>query len=239
MTEFFFSIVVPAHNEGNYIGTTLEHLKRLEYPSEKFEVIVVENGSTDRTLEIAKKFEGSTVRVLQSGKGVSKAKNVGIDHLSPQGDWVIFLDADTLLEPAFLRELTAYLSDRPLAVVGTVSLRPLPDTAYARMWFLAHNVGHMLSKTSFAIKLVRRSLFSPDQTGGSLRFDEHLVTGEDISMIRQAQAHGKFFFMWTKNVSTSTRRFDILGWWYIMFYWTFVAILPQQWQRRFSYDEVR
>lgn len=231
--RLFFSIIIPAHNEERYIEQTLEHLGRLDYPKDTFEVIIVENGSSDRTLELAKKFEGGNVQVVQSGKGVSRAKNAGIERLSPQSDWVIFLDADTIFEQDFLNELDGFLPSKPGCTVGTVSLSPLPDTAYARAWFFVHNVGHCLSKTSFAIELVRRNLFP------QLRFDEHLVTGEDINMIRQAQAHGTFFFMRTKQVFTSTRRFEKLGWWYILFYWTFVALLPLSLQRRFRYDEVR
>jgi len=45
----FFSIVIPAYNEEKYIGTTLTALKQLEYPPDRFEVIVVDNGSTDGT----------------------------------------------------------------------------------------------------------------------------------------------------------------------------------------------
>jgi glycosyltransferase involved in cell wall biosynthesis len=228
-----FSLIIPAHDEEKYIEDTLGHLKRLDYPREKFEVIVVENGSTDRTLELAKRSEGGRFRVLQSGKGVSRAKNAGIDALSPESDWVIFLDADTILEKDFLRQVNGFLAGKEGVSVGTVSLRPLPNTAYARAWFWVHNVGHMFSRTSFAMKLVRRDLFPP------LRFDENLVMGEDISMIRQAESHGKFFYLWTKSAATSTRRFEKLGWWYVLFYWVFVALLPEKWQRHFTYEEAR
>ncbi len=233
MEKLFFSFVIPAHNEENYIENTLEHLQQLDYPADKFEVIVIENGSTDRTLEIAKKFERVGFRVLLSGKGVSRARNVGIDHLAPQSDWVVFLDADTTLEIEFLNELNTYLSQRTGCTTGTVSLRPVPESAYARAWFWVHNVGHMLSRTSFTIHMVKRSLFPP------LRYDEHMITAEDIHMIRQAERQGTFFYMWTNSAATSTRRFEKLGWWYILFYWTFVAVLPENWQRHFTYEEVR
>jgi glycosyltransferase involved in cell wall biosynthesis len=233
MPKLFFSLVIPAHNEEKYLRDTLGHLKRLEYPADRFEVIVVENGSSDGTFELAKTFESANFKAMQSGKGVSRAKNAGIDHLAAQSDWAVFLDADTLVGPTFLNELNAFLQKPNRYAVGTVSLRPLPDTAYARAWFFVHNVGHMLSKTSFAIKIVRRDLFPP------LRFDERLVTAEDIHMIRQAQAHGKFFYLRTKNVATSTRRFEKLGWWYVMFYWVFVALLPEPWQKHFTYEEAR
>jgi glycosyltransferase involved in cell wall biosynthesis len=233
MPKLFFSFVVPAHNEGSCIASTLQRLKQLDYPADKFEVIVVENGSSDNTFELARAFEGPNLRVLQSGKGVSRAKNAGIDRLSPRSDWVVFLDADTELKPEFLNELASFLQRRKDYAVGTVSLRPLPDTAYARAWFFVHNIGHMLTKTSYSIKIVKRTVFPAN------RFDEDLVTGEDVDMIRKAEKYGKFFFMWTKNVSTSTRRFEKLGWWYVLFYWSFVAILPVHWQKHFGYEAVR
>jgi glycosyltransferase involved in cell wall biosynthesis len=71
-----FSIIIPAHNEEKYIGATLEHITSLSYPTELYEVIVVENGSADRTLDIAKQFEGGNIRVYKNEKtAVSAAKN--------------------------------------------------------------------------------------------------------------------------------------------------------------------
>lgn len=50
------SVVIPAYNEENYLTPCLKALKEQEYPKEKFEVIVVDNGSGDKTSEIAKNF---------------------------------------------------------------------------------------------------------------------------------------------------------------------------------------
>ncbi|MGV8044259.1 glycosyltransferase [Mycobacterium kansasii] len=81
--ELFFSIIIPAHNEEKYIAATLEHAANLSYPTGSFEVIVVENGSSDRTFDVAKRFEGGNIRILKNEKaGVSAAKNFGIDRLS-------------------------------------------------------------------------------------------------------------------------------------------------------------
>lgn len=234
MDKLFFSIVVPAHNEAKYIENTLQHLVDLDYPTDRRETIVVENGSTDITLNLAKKFERSGVKVLQSGKGVSRARNVGIHHLAPQSDWVIFLDADTILEKGFLQELNSYLSSKEKYSVGTTSLQPMPDSAYASAWFWIQNVGHMTSKTSFAIEIVRRNLFP------GIRFNEQMSSGEDIQMIRDAQKHGTFFYLWTNNVLTSTRRFERVGWWRLTFIWAFGALLPKsKQQEEIDYGVVR
>lgn len=233
MGKFFFSFVVPAHNEAKCIENTLEHLKTQHYPADKFEVIVVENGSGDDTFARAKRFESESFRILQSAKGTSKAKNCGIDRLSPESDWVIFLDADTVPEPGFLNQLDAFLAGKDGYTVGTVSLRPLPDTLKSRVWFWMYNLGHLLTKTSFSIKIVKRSLFP------RIRFDETITMGEDLLVIAQARAHGKFFFMWTRNMFTSTRRFDKLGWLYISFYWIYVALLSDKKKKEFQYDVIR
>ena len=246
MTEpLSFSIVVPAHNEETCIASTLEHLKDLNYPAQKYEVLVVENGSSDRTLDLAKAFESGNFNVLQSGKGVSRAKNVGIDNLSLQSDWVIFLDADTILEKEFLSELNAFLQKPNTFSVGTVSLLPVPSKLKARLWFRFYDFGHIISRTSYSLNIVKRSLFLPampaqaGRAGPQLRFDEKLVTTEDLHMIRDAQRYGGFFFLWTNSALTSTRRFEKLGWWHVLFYWAFVAALPLKWRRYFRYDAVR
>lgn len=231
-----FSIVIPAHNEERYIERTLEHIGSLSYPSDAYETFVIENGSSDKTFEIAKRFESTNIHVLSSAKkSVSAAKNLGIDHLSPQSDWVIFLDADTIVEKGFLDDLNAYVnrfSDRRF-VVGTTSILPLSETLNARLWFKFYDFGHRVTKTCYSISIARRSLFP------LLRFDERLVMGEDLDLIARARADGKFFFLPTDAVYTSTRRFETIGWWKMLFSWVFVAVLPTRLQRRFTYKVVR
>ena len=123
--HIFFSIIVPAHNEESYIERTLTRLQQLNYPAARFETLVIENGSSDRTFELAKRFESPNMHVLQSGKGVSRAKNAGIDHLAPQSDWVVFLDADTVLEKEFLNELDVFLRLRSIRQPLCRRQRPL------------------------------------------------------------------------------------------------------------------
>ncbi|WP_240316636.1 glycosyltransferase [Mycobacterium persicum] len=232
--KLYFSIIIPAHNEEEYIGATLEHATGLSYPEESFEVIVVENGSSDRTLDIAKQFEGGNVRVFENDKaGVSAAKNLGIDRLSPRSDWVVFLDADTILKPNFLLDLDARLraSRKPLSV-GTTKVLPLGGGRDARIWFAIYDQLHRLGG-SYAIQIAKRSLFP------ALRFDEHLIMGEDVRLIKEARKLGKFFYVPTPTVYTSTRRFDATGYWRLYFQWASFEILPRRLQKRRGYKVVR
>jgi glycosyltransferase involved in cell wall biosynthesis len=234
-TKLRFSIVIPAHNEENYIGATLEHVATLSYPTELYEVIVVENGSADRTLDVAKQFEGGNLRVFNNvNAGVSAAKNFGIDRLSPHSDWVVFLDADTILKESFLIDLDRRLrkSRRPLAV-GTTKVLPLDGGRRARAWFAYYDFLHRFGGSQ-AIQIAKRSLFP------ALRFDEHLTMGEDLLFIRQARKSGGFFFVPTRTVYTSTRRFDTVGYWKLFFqWWAFVAVLPKRRQKDMGYKAIR
>ncbi len=232
--ELRFSIVIPAHNEEEYIASTLEHASSLSYPTESFEVIVVENGSSDRTLDVARQFEGRNVRVFTSDTaGVSAAKNFGIDRLSPHSDWVVFLDADTILKPNFLLDLDAQLrASRKTLSVNTTKVLPLGGGRHARAWFACYDLLHRLGG-SYAIQIAKRWLFP------ELRFDEHLIIGEYLLLIKQARKLGKFFYVPTDTVYTSTRRFDTVGYWRLYFQWASFEILPRRLQKRRGYKVIR
>ncbi len=91
----FFSIIIPAHNEQNRLPGTLEKIFHfLEQQPFTSEVIVVENESTDQTLEIAQNFakQHANLRVLQSKKGKGAAVQYGM--LNARGDYRFMCDAD-------------------------------------------------------------------------------------------------------------------------------------------------
>ena len=93
--SIFLSVVIPAHNEENRLPNTLEQVIRfLERQSVTYEVIIVENGSIDKTFEIAQKFAQNhrNVRVLKSERGKGAAVKHGM--LEAQGDYRFMCDAD-------------------------------------------------------------------------------------------------------------------------------------------------
>lgn len=224
----FFSIIIPAYNEEAYISDTIRSLLLLEYAKENFEIIIVENGSTDKTFETAKSFEGGNVKVVQSQKGVSKAKNFGMSKINPQTNWIIFLDADTRLEKGFLNELDTYLDLHKAEnlSIGTTTVRPEGrKRLYADFWFLFYNTGHALTSTSFAIQIVNAVYRDV------IVFDEDRKFAEDLLLIKCLQKYGKFFYFRTKLVTTSTRRFDEVGWFRLFFKWNWQAIILSRTKR--------
>lgn len=234
----FFSIIIPAHNEELYIEETLKNTKALNYNSDNFEVVVIENGSSDKTYEKAKIFESSNTKVLSSKrKGVSAARNLGVDTISEKSDWIVFLDADTILKPDFLKELDILLtndSDKNYAA-GTTALRPSPDSFKARVWFKFYDFGHWLFHVSYSIQLAKSSIVKQNK----IKYDESLSAGEDLKFLKDCLKFGKFLFLNTKSVYTSTRRFTEIGWWKLFFMWMVVANLPKFIQKKHDYKVVR
>jgi cellulose synthase/poly-beta-1,6-N-acetylglucosamine synthase-like glycosyltransferase len=114
------SVIIPAHNEEENIGMVLDSLLEVNYPRNKLEIIVVDDGSTDNTYKIAKSFD--RVRVFKKERGgKAKAINFGIQKTS--GDLILILDADCTLPKNSLEFMARYLNNkRTVAVVPSLEV---------------------------------------------------------------------------------------------------------------------
>jgi len=112
------SVIVPAHNEEKVIAQTIDSLLRQDYPN--LEVIVVDDGSTDRTGEIAQNFasKGLIKLVRREKASGSKARAVNYGIPFSRGEIIVTVDADTILEPSSIFELVEAFSN---PAVGGVS----------------------------------------------------------------------------------------------------------------------
>jgi glycosyltransferase involved in cell wall biosynthesis len=233
----FFSIVIPAHNEERYIAETTAHVVALNYPKDRYEVLVVENGSSDGTRAAAEAVAGGNIRVLSfAQKGAAFARNRGAEAASQDAAWILFLDADTLLAPSFLSEVAAFLEKHEQAgyACGTVEVRPGKSSFLNEFFFLWSNGCRALSKAPYTAFFIRQDVFPLLPP-----LDESRQVGEDIELFDAARAHGKAFFMRTRSVRTSMRRFEKIGLLTMIGYWLLVMPLPSSVQRRLSYDVVR
>lgn len=84
------SVIIPTYNRAHCVGEAIESV--LNQTFRDFEVIVVDDGSTDNTQEVLSRYSGSIRVIRQENLGVSAARNAGI--LSAKGEWVAFLDSD-------------------------------------------------------------------------------------------------------------------------------------------------
>ena len=186
MNYRFFSIIVPAHNEARLIDKTLSALKKIDYPPDRHEIIVVENGSEDTTYEKCKKYQSTNCKILHlKDSGVSKARNFGQSQRSPKTDWCITLDADTILRQNFLKELNEYLSINPKITYGMATLTPDTASLKARFWFWYRNQTDKMLRTLDTIHIVRVDLIT------KVKYDETFHFTEDLRYAAQIKKFGK------------------------------------------------
>jgi cellulose synthase/poly-beta-1,6-N-acetylglucosamine synthase-like glycosyltransferase len=110
----FVSIVLAAYNEEKDLGRCIESLKKQDYPKYKFEIIVVDNNSTDRTAEIIK---NSRVKyILETKQGRAEARNTGIK--TADGDVIVIIDADCVAESNWLKMLVSGFINPDVGIVA-------------------------------------------------------------------------------------------------------------------------
>ena len=186
------TIAVPAYNEEETIAATIESLLKLDYPRKKLSIIVVDDGSKDKTYEIAKQFEAQGVQVFtkeNTGKGDSL--NFALAHANT----VLFgaLDADSFVEPDCLKKMIGYF-ENPNVMAVTPSLKILkPQTFLQRIQAIEFLVGVYLRKvfsyfgsihvTPGPFTIYRKKFF--DQYGG---YDVNNLT-EDIEIALRIQSN--------------------------------------------------
>ncbi|VVS94080.1 glycosyltransferase family 2 protein [Desulfoluna spongiiphila] len=136
------TFIIAAYNEEKRIRQKLEDTLALDYPGEKFQVIVASDGSTDGTADIVGEFEGRGVDFIQMAgrSGKEKAQKAALGHA--RGDIVIFSDVATALDPHGVRVIVANFADPSVGCVSsedrllTRDGKPCGEGAYVRyeMW---------------------------------------------------------------------------------------------------------
>lgn len=127
--DFFprISIVIPAYNEEKKIEKTLRRIKELDYPKDKLEIIVVDDGSTDNTANIVRKFE--EVILIQCEKNSGRAAipmNLGVDHA--KNEIIAIMNADSYPKKDSLLYLVEYFKDENTGAVTGAYLANDPKT---------------------------------------------------------------------------------------------------------------
>ncbi len=111
ITPPIVSICIPAYNAERFIAATLESALAQDYPH--LEIIVSDDCSTDRTLEIIYSYEKHGVRVLRQEKNLGMTANMNAVIRASSGKYICKLDADDLLEPAYVSQMVGVMEAHP------------------------------------------------------------------------------------------------------------------------------
>ena len=102
-----FSIIIPVYNVEDYIDRTLQSIMKQTY--QDYEVIIVDDGSTDHSMDFVKKYPFKVIH--QKHEGVSVARNIGVEKA--KGEYLVFVDSDDFIEKDLLKNLAKNISDQP------------------------------------------------------------------------------------------------------------------------------
>ena len=212
MNTPFFSIVIPTRNEEHTLPRLLESIAAQTYID--FEVIISDSHSTDGTKTQAEAYQTAfPAFTFHEGNtaNVGAARNTGAQVA--QGKWLVFLDADGMISPLFLKHMARHIAvDGP--TLTTVWNIPIEKNTGAHLIFFLMNCAMLLLSPFFptmngTCMFVQKELFTKLKG-----FDETIVYGEDLDLARRAGKLGAKYRVYRQpHVSISARRITKEGAW--------------------------
>jgi glycosyltransferase involved in cell wall biosynthesis len=167
------SIIIPLYNQAEYVRKAIDSALAQQW--DNFEVIVVNDGSTDNWMGVAQVYHDRVVWINQTNRGLATARNAGIR--ASTGKFILPLDADDWIDPTFLAKTVPLMTDQKIGIVATGMQRhgELNDYVTPRGLTLALELrGNELPYCS----LIRRSAYNQVQGG----YDSRLWSWEDWSL---------------------------------------------------------
>ena len=195
------AFVIPAHNEEQLLARTLESIHQsARAVGQRYEIIVVNDASTDGTVEIARRQEAQVVTICR--RQIAAARNAGARQALQSDDVrvLIFVDADTLLNEATLRAALGAL-DRGAVGGGAAVQFDGPVPAWAQLMLaITSAMFRVLKWSGGCFIFCRRHAF--EASGG---WDESVYAAEELFMAQSLKRYGRFVVL-AERVITSGRK---------------------------------
>ncbi len=229
LSNTMISIIIPAYNEEKYLEKTLKSIH--EQTTDDYETIVVANGCTDNTGQIAQRYADRTFSINKAN--VSLARNIGALHA--KGDILLFLDADTRLAPNTLKEINAQFnsSDAVATLIGR------PNSAKLR-----YKLALALLNARNQTKIYRGSIAGTiithkahfDNTPG---FNTRTRLKENVMLIHKLLKFGNYRVIKNTHATISTRRYERWGLPRTVLFWVINGAKVRFFHKDSYYEAVR
>jgi len=188
----FCSIIIPAFNEQKNIARCLQSLNKQSYPRSKYEIIVIDNGSTDSTKLIAGSIADTVLEILDCNVGA--VRNFGAKHAS--GEIFIFTDADCIVGYDWIQTGVDLILNNPNSIFGG-GLKPQDNPSWIERYWLLNDNGEVLQQKDLMGSSIFISSANFKALGG---FSSSITSGEDTDLSIRARNLG-FHIILKKNLS--------------------------------------
>jgi cellulose synthase/poly-beta-1,6-N-acetylglucosamine synthase-like glycosyltransferase len=144
------TVVIPMFNEGEAIKETLTSLLATEYPADKFQIVCVDDCSTDNSYELAREMARASngrLKVIRNRVNLGKRRSINRAVRANESEIIVSVDSDVVVDPNAIRELTRrFVDDRIAAVGGWVDVRNKHDNWLTRMQTIKYWYGYFFLK---------------------------------------------------------------------------------------------
>ena len=200
------SIIIPTHNEENYLPKLLKCIKKQSYKD--YEIIIGDAFSTDRTIEIAKNCGCRIVKDAVPNGGPAMGRNNAAKKA--RGEMLLFLDADSGIDAGFISTALKEIKERNLDVAGTF-INPIGNKPADKFLLGTFNLWIYINQI-IAPHAVGSGIFCKKRLHDKIKgFDESIKVAEDMDYVKRAGKHGKFRILNKVKLNFSMRRFDNEG----------------------------
>jgi len=233
------SIIIPTYNEEKYLEKTLSQIKKLTLP---YELIVTDDKSVDKTIEIAEKFTDKVLSANTKHPTIAANRNAGAEVAT--GDFFVFIDGDSYIRDPdiFFNEALKRFSENKKLVALTSNLRALPEVETLTDKFMfeifnwVHRFKNNILHTGEAIGKFQMMKSESFKKVGGFRGD--LVTREDGDMFYRLSRIGQTYCDPKLTVYHTARRAHAVGWikllwiWFMNTFWFafFGSVITKEWK---------
>jgi cellulose synthase/poly-beta-1,6-N-acetylglucosamine synthase-like glycosyltransferase len=199
------TVIIPCRNEEKNIGRLLSVIALQDYPQTSYEVIVIDDNSTDHTFKVVSEFRGiKNLRIIRNeGSGKKSAIRTGIS--SSSGELILTTDADCHPGPSWIDTIAAYWSmSRPSLIIGPVALSGEKNFLYRfqEMEFLVLQgvtAGSAVKGNPLMCNGANLAFTKETYLANSMNLKDHLASGDDVFLLHSVKKN-KGEILWLESM---------------------------------------